>query len=602
MALGDRLGGKVRSVVRRARRDGPLDIVFVLFNADGMGGTARSGIEQANALARPRRGPPGPDPQRHGAAARRPTTRWPTGSRSPTSSTYAVSGPPRSTAGTPTSWPTGSRSIVPRSWDALYNGADRRDDARGARRARRRRARHHDARAAGRRRPARARRRGARAPGAPRLLGPGQRPRRPAGVRPARRHRGVADRVDVALAGRPPRRCRPRAAGDPQPAARHAAGALAARPEDLRHRRPARAGEAVRAPRRRVLAHPRGDPRLDADASGATARAPTTSPRRSASSASRTACCCPASTDDLAAEWARASVAVLASRGEGYPLVLQEAMSAGVPPVSYDCPSGPREMITHDVDGLLVPPASKAAMAAAMLRIATDDDLRTRLGAAALDALRALGRPAAGPPVGRRRSATRSRAAPTRSRRAGCCTACDPGRSATCPRPRRRARHHPRRGAYDDPAGAHLRRCRDRGRLVRGAGARPRPAPGGRRAVVAPRRLPRPRSPPAPVPDWLSVRDPAERGLARAARHGRGDDRRAVAHPHRLAVPRAVADARRPRRRARRGRRGRRAVLGGVARRRPARAGPQPVRRPRPGRHPAHHDRGRGRRACRRSR
>src|SRR5688572_31412293 len=46
VALGDR----VRLVVRRARRDGPLDVVFVLFNADGMGGTARSGIEQANAL------------------------------------------------------------------------------------------------------------------------------------------------------------------------------------------------------------------------------------------------------------------------------------------------------------------------------------------------------------------------------------------------------------------------------------------------------------------------------------------------------------------------------------------------------------------------
>ena len=56
MALTDKLGGKVRSAVRRVRRDGPLDgpldVVYVLFNADGMGGTARSGIEQANALHR----------------------------------------------------------------------------------------------------------------------------------------------------------------------------------------------------------------------------------------------------------------------------------------------------------------------------------------------------------------------------------------------------------------------------------------------------------------------------------------------------------------------------------------------------------------------
>ncbi len=92
----------------------------------------------------------------------------------------------------------------------------------------------------------------------------------------------------------------------------------------------------------------------------------------------------PGTTADMTAEWARASVAVLASRGEGYPLVLQEAMSAGVPPVSYDCPSGPREIITHDVDGLLVPPGSKPALAAAMLRVATDSDLRSRLGAGAL--------------------------------------------------------------------------------------------------------------------------------------------------------------------------------------------------------------------------
>lgn len=93
----------------------------------------------------------------------------------------------------------------------------------------------------------------------------------------------------------------------------------------------------------------------------------------------------PGTTTDMTTEWARTSVCVLTSRGEGYPLVLQEAMSAGVPPISYDCPSGPREIITHDVDGLLTPPGSRAALAAAMLRLATDGDLRHRLGRAALE-------------------------------------------------------------------------------------------------------------------------------------------------------------------------------------------------------------------------
>ncbi|WP_170219452.1 stealth conserved region 3 domain-containing protein [Nocardioides litoris] len=92
----------------------------------------------------------------------------------------------------------------------------------------------------------------------------------------------------------------------------------------------------------------------------------------------------PGTVPDMAAEWASASVAVLSSRTEGYPLVLQEAMAAGVPVVSFDSPSGPREIIEHEVNGLLVAPQATSGLAAALLRLVDDVDLRHRLGAGAL--------------------------------------------------------------------------------------------------------------------------------------------------------------------------------------------------------------------------
>jgi len=87
---------------------------------------------------------------------------------------------------------------------------------------------------------------------------------------------------------------------------------------------------------------------------------------------------------DMAGEWAKASIAALTSRAEGFPLVLQEAMAAGVPVVSFDCASGPREIIAHDVNGLLVGPESIGGMAAALLAVAEDASLRARLGEGAL--------------------------------------------------------------------------------------------------------------------------------------------------------------------------------------------------------------------------
>ncbi|MBA3781362.1 MAG: stealth conserved region 3 domain-containing protein [Nocardioides sp.] len=96
----------------------------------------------------------------------------------------------------------------------------------------------------------------------------------------------------------------------------------------------------------------------------------------------------PGPVSDMAAEWAAASVCALTSRTEGFPLVAQEAMSAGVPVVTYDCPSGPRELVEHDVSGLLVAAGAKAGLTAALSRITGDEALLRRLGEGAFEASR----------------------------------------------------------------------------------------------------------------------------------------------------------------------------------------------------------------------
>ena len=63
---------------------------------------------------------------------------------------------------------------------------------------------------------------------------------------------------------------------------------------------------------------------------------------------------------------ARAAVFALASRWEGMPVVLIEALALGTPSVACDCPSGPREVLAGGEVGGLVPVGDDAALAAAL--------------------------------------------------------------------------------------------------------------------------------------------------------------------------------------------------------------------------------------------
>ncbi|MGW9026782.1 glycosyltransferase family 4 protein [Streptomyces sp. NPDC055722] len=85
-------------------------------------------------------------------------------------------------------------------------------------------------------------------------------------------------------------------------------------------------------------------------------------------------------TDDVTVALGRSSVFVQSSRGEGFPLVLLEAMACGVPCAAFDCSPGVREIVRDGEDGLLARHGNISELARQLVRLMADENLRDTMG------------------------------------------------------------------------------------------------------------------------------------------------------------------------------------------------------------------------------
>lgn len=85
-------------------------------------------------------------------------------------------------------------------------------------------------------------------------------------------------------------------------------------------------------------------------------------------------------TKNISGEYAKSAMLVMSSNYEGFPMVMIEAMSKGLPVVSFDFKCGPKDIINHGENGLLVKNGDIEGLAKAMMSLIRDDEARKRQG------------------------------------------------------------------------------------------------------------------------------------------------------------------------------------------------------------------------------
>ena len=90
------------------------------------------------------------------------------------------------------------------------------------------------------------------------------------------------------------------------------------------------------------------------------------------------------STKDVYSEYSQSDFLVCSSRWESFGLIIIEAMSCGIPVVSFDCDNGPRNIITDGEDGLLAKNGSIVDLADKINQMIENSSERRQMGVHAL--------------------------------------------------------------------------------------------------------------------------------------------------------------------------------------------------------------------------